>query len=78
MASQKQTIAEQLEGVDWDALVKGLRRVGHAGRTMNEAGLQRRAVVILLSEMTGIGRRDVEAVLDALPKLDRRYCRGSR
>lgn len=38
--------------------------------------LKKDAVIILLHDMTGIGKRDIARVLDALPQLSARYLKS--
>jgi hypothetical protein len=40
-----------------------------AEKLVNESGLSRRAILVLLRDQTGLGYRQLELVLDALPAL---------
>ena len=41
----------------------------------NEAGLREDTIVLLLQDATKINKRDIRAILRALPRLRGRYCR---
>jgi hypothetical protein len=40
---------------------------------INESGLKRRAIVLLLHDATGVGKKDIMSILDAAPLLVERY-----
>lgn len=51
-----------------------IRTAAEMGKRLNACGLNRRAVVILLQDATGVSQRDIKLILDALPKLAAFYC----
>ena len=54
-------------------IVSSLHRVSDGFDHINESGLSRRAVVLLLHDATRVGKKDIEAILDAAPLLVERY-----
>ena len=55
-------------------IVSSLHRISDGFDHINESGLSRRAVVLLLHDATRVGKKDIEAILDAAPLLVERYC----
>jgi len=58
-----------------EILAEAIVRIGDSVKKLNDSGLNRKAVVILLQDATKIPRCDIEAILDALPRLKGWYCR---
>jgi hypothetical protein len=54
-------------------IVSSLHRVSDGFDHINESGLSRRAVVLLLHDATRVGKKDIELILDAAPLLVERY-----
>lgn len=54
-------------------IVSSLHRISDGFDHINESGLSRRAVVLLLHDATRVGKKDIEAILDAAPLLVERY-----
>lgn len=63
--------AEQIKaGAEASAdIALALNRVADAGAQLMRSGLKRDAMLALLSRYSGVGIRDVAAVLDAIPQL---------
>lgn len=57
-----------------DTLANAIRNISDGYETLKKSGLNKRAVVVLLNDSTGIGKRDIERILDALPQLKKDYC----
>jgi hypothetical protein len=51
-------------------IVEGLREFAEMGRALNRSKLKRRAVVLLLRDLTGVGVKEIELVLNALPEME--------
>ena len=58
-----------------EILAEAITRVGTAVAFLNSNGLNKKAIVLLLHDATGVGKRDIQTILDALPKLRGWYCR---
>lgn len=58
-----------------EVIAKAIIEVAEAARKLNGSKLKRRAVVLLLKDMTGnsVSNRDIEMVLDCAAELDKRY-----
>lgn len=54
-------------------IVSSLHKVAEGFDAINESGLSRRAVVLLLHDATRVGRKQIESILDAAPLLVERY-----
>jgi hypothetical protein len=52
-----------------------IRDVSQHVSSLTGLGCNRRAVVVLLKDATGLGKREVEIVLDGLAELEKRYCK---
>lgn len=58
-----------------DTLADAIVRIGDAMTRLESSGLNRRAVIVLVHDATKLPKRDIELVLDTLPKLRSMYCR---
>lgn len=58
-----------------EILAEAIVRLGGALDKLNESGMNRRAIILLLHDATRVGKRDIEAILDAIPRLRGWYCR---
>lgn len=58
-----------------EILAEAITRIGDGFRELQASGLNRKAIVVLLRDATGLGKRDIETVLDALARLRGWYCR---
>ena len=52
-----------------------IERVSEAMGRLIKSGLNRRAIVVLVRDTSGVGISEIERVLDALEGLAKRYCR---
>jgi uncharacterized protein with von Willebrand factor type A (vWA) domain len=58
-----------------EILAEAITRIGNSVAVLNSNGLNKRAIVLLLQDATGLKRSDITLILDALPKLRGWYCR---
>ena len=58
-----------------EILAEAIVRIGDAAEKLNKSGINRKAIEVLLHDATGLARRDIKVVLDALPRLRGWYCR---
>lgn len=58
-----------------EILAEAITNIGDAAVRLNKSGLNRKAIVILLQAETKLSRKDIETVLDALPRLRGWYCK---
>lgn len=57
-------------------LAAAVRDIGAAARKLTSSGLNRRAIVLLLHDAcVGVGKTQIDAILDAMETLERRYLR---
>jgi hypothetical protein len=59
-----------------NVIVSSIHKVAEGFDSINGSGLSRRAIVLLLHDATEVGKRDIEAVLDAAPLLVERYTKN--
>ncbi|MHC2462108.1 hypothetical protein [Bradyrhizobium embrapense] len=52
-----------------------IAKIGEGFARLQKSGLNRKAVVVLLNDWTGVGKRDIERVLTGLADLSKVYCR---
>lgn len=57
-----------------DTLAESIVKIGYAADRLFKNGLNKRAVIILIQATTKLPQRDIRAVLEALPQLERLYC----
>jgi len=56
-----------------EKLVESIRKISRAVGRILKTGLNRKAVVVLLKDDTGLSGRVIENVLDSLEDLERKY-----
>lgn len=54
-------------------LAAAIRRIDKAVSDLQSSGLNRKALVVLLNESTGVSRRDINAVLNGLESLEKEF-----
>lgn len=59
-----------------EILAEAIVRIGDSVRKLNESGLNRKAIVLLLHDYSKVGKKDIETILDAMPRLRGWYCRA--
>jgi hypothetical protein len=59
-------------------LVEEIRQIGRGMREILTAGLQRKTLVVLLHESTGVPKRDINAVLDGLETFEADFLEKSK
>lgn len=73
MADEDLGTLDEIVGGTFEELASSLRRLVTGLEQIETAGLTRRTIVLLLHDATGIGKRDIEVLLDSIPKLADRY-----
>jgi hypothetical protein len=68
-------VAKEVQPAEEVDLATLVRRVSEGMDRLLKSGLNRKAVVVLLHHHTGIGIRDLQAVLDGLTTLAKQYTR---
>lgn len=58
-----------------EILAEAVIRIGENFEKLQKSGLNKRAIIVLVHDYTKISKRDIETVLDCLPKLKGWYCR---
>lgn len=56
-------------------LAESIVKLSDAVRSLDSSGLNQKAIVLLLHDMTKLSKRDIEMVLRAIPQLKNRYCK---
>jgi hypothetical protein len=65
--------------VEVEVLAQAIVDIGNAAKRLASSRLNRRAVVVLLNDMTGIAKGTIEVVLNSLEQLEMRYLKpGNR
>lgn len=77
MAAKDQPIPE-IEPADAKRLAEAVRKIEKAAKELSESGLNRKAIVVLLADSTGVSRRDINAVLNGLESLAAEYLEQSK
>lgn len=58
-----------------EILAEAIVNIGNAARKLSVSGLNRRAIVALLYDMTKINKTEIGTILDGLNQLENWYCR---
>lgn len=58
-----------------EILAEAIVNIGSAFKKLQASGLNKKAIIILIQAETKLPQRDIKLVLDALPQLERWYCR---
>jgi hypothetical protein len=58
-----------------EILAEAITRLGDSVAKLNASGLNKKAILILLQDATKLPRKDIQAVLDAIPRLRGWYCK---
>lgn len=59
-----------------EILAEAITRIGAAFLALQQSGLNKKAIVVLIAAETGLGKGTINIVLDALPRLRGWYCRN--
>ena len=58
-----------------EILAEAIVNIGNAAKKLQASGINKRAIIILLQAETKLPQGTIRLVLDALPQLERWYCR---
>lgn len=61
------------EEIPVEVLATHIAKLADVGKQLSESRLSRRAILLLLSDATGIGKKEIGQVIDAIPDLKKRY-----
>lgn len=61
--------------INKELLAEAIIRLGQEVGNLNRSGLNRKAIIILLHHYTKLSQTDIATVLDAIPQLQRAYCK---
>jgi hypothetical protein len=67
-------MAEQKPPPDPATLAEAIVKISAGFESLKKSGLNQRAIVVLLNDWTGVGKRDVDNVLIGLRDLATIYC----
>lgn len=75
MATHDEDLGDLDEIVDggFEGLARAVRKLADAAERIENSGLSRRALVLLLADASGLGKREVERLLGALSSLKERF-----
>lgn len=74
MKQKVKVVQKEDEVVERSVLAQAIVDISEAANKLRLSGLNRRAIVLLLSESSRVGRKDVEAVLTAIEYLKKDFC----
>jgi hypothetical protein len=57
-----------------DVLATAIRDISQTVRRWNSAGMKKRALICLLNDLSKVGKRDIEFVLNSMDSLEQEYC----
>jgi len=63
----------ELTAEDARRLAEAVKRIDKGMKEIAQAGLNRKALVVLLADITGVSKRDINEVLNGLEVLGREY-----
>lgn len=64
---------EGLEPVPTKLIAQSISKIAEATKQMYASGLTEKAIVLLISEASGVGKREVQLVLSNMYYLDKKY-----
>lgn len=64
----------QEKEISTDILSESIVRIGDAFLKLQQNGLNKKAIIVLIRDYTGLSKRDIESVIDSLSKLRGQYC----
>ena len=62
------------EPLPLEIMEKAIVAISKIGEQINKSRLKRRAILILIRDVTGLPLNDIDAVLNALPELEKTFC----
>jgi len=57
-----------------EILAEAIVKISAGFESLKKSGLNQKAIVVLLNDCTGVGKRDIESVLLGLANLSKVYC----
>lgn len=78
MAAKETQAPPDIEPSDAKRLAEAVKKIEKSMKELNESGLNRKAIVVLLADSTGVSRRDINAVLNGLETLGQEYLERSK
>lgn len=73
MANEKLTVVPEDATVAAEQLADAIRKISDGTQAMLKAGLNRRALCVLLKDSTGVGIAEIKKVLEGLSDLSAAY-----
>lgn len=67
-------VQDEQDPVEPEVLATAIRDLSAAVQRLELSGLNRRAILVLLRDATGLSLKDVGYVLNAMHELERNYC----
>jgi hypothetical protein len=64
--------------VEVEVLAQAIVDIGNAAKRLSNSRLNRRAVIVLINDMTGIGKGTIEVVLNSISELERVYLKPGK
>lgn len=61
------------EEIPLEVMAASVVKLAEVGKQLSASRLKQKTVIMLLHDATGVGKREIEAILDALPELEKRY-----
>lgn len=66
-------LPEEHEDLPLEILAEHIARLATVGEQIKHSKLKRRTILLLLKDITGIGIKDIDLILDALPLLGKKF-----
>lgn len=74
-SATKETVPPIQAAPDQQTLAEAILKISDGIQALQRSGLNKKAILVLLANKTGIGQRTCEDVLDGIADLKRSYCR---
>jgi len=58
-----------------EILAEAIVNIGNAAKKLNDSGINKTAIIVLLHDKTKLPKGTIKLVLDSLPQLERWYCK---
>jgi len=74
-AKKVEIIQNKEKPISVEIIAQSIKQIAENMRAIERSALNRRAILVLLKDATGVSMADIEKILDSLGALDRKYCK---
>lgn len=64
---------KELSQHELNIIAENIEALGKVGAILNASRLKPKLIYLLLNKMTGVGQRDIELILNAIPQIEREF-----